>query len=66
MNLKSEWAGAKIPGLAMHLSKGLAKDKTLAMDSGGATDQETEETEKEDQKGTGEQKRIRQNRQEDT
>ena len=65
MNLKSEWAGAKIPGLAMHLPKGLAKDKTLAKDSGGATDQETEETEKEDQTGIGGQKRIRQNRQED-
>ena len=42
MNLKSEWAGAKIPVLAMHLPKGLARDKTLikGKDSGGAMDQE--------------------------
>ena len=65
MNLKSEGAGAKIPGLAMHLPKGLAKDKTLAKETGGATDQETEEIGKEDQTGIGGQKRIRQNRQED-
>ena len=66
LNLKSEWAGAKIPGLAMDLPKGLAKDKTLAKDTGSIADQETEEASKEDLMRAGGQKRVRQNRKEDT
>ena len=42
MNLKSEWAGAKIPGLAVNLPKGLAKDRaTSASQETGENTQET-------------------------
>ena len=50
MNLKSEWAGAKIPGLAVNLPKGVARDR------GASNSQETDRGTQETSNGTDQEK----------